>query len=305
MNGDLPEDSHLRRYRDIIPEWSRFVAASTTAPPDVLRTNTLYVTGEELQTRLERRGVALRSLPWEDLFSTSESGLGRSLEHWLGWFYLQEATQTLPVVALDPRPGEAVLDLCAAPGGKTSQIAARMENCGLLVANEPSGRRHPALLANLNRLGVLNCTVTAYRGESFPGRERFDRILVDAPCSAEGTLRKDPSMRTGATPKTIERLARLQRRLLIRAFDLLRPGGVLVYSTCTFAPEENEAAVAALLEARDAAVEPVVLPVRGAPGITTWDDSSYPDDVSRCVRIYPHHIDSGGGFVARVVRRGA
>lgn len=302
MNGSLPDDSRLHRYREIITDWPSFSAAAATPSPDVLRTNTLLASPGRVRDRLEAAGFPLRSLPWEELFSCSQPGLGRTLEHWLGWFYLQEATQTLPVCALDPQPGESILDLCAAPGGKTSQIAARMRNRGLLVANEPSGRRHPALLANLNRLGILNAVVTAYRGESFPGKERFDRILVDAPCSAEGTLRKDTTMRLGASPSTIDRLARLQRRLLQRAFDLLRPGGVLVYSTCTFAPEENEARVAALLETRDARVEPVSLPVSGAPGIPRWCGTEFPEEVTHCVRLYPHHLDSGGGFLARLVK---
>jgi len=214
-------------------------------------------------------------------------------------FYVQEAVQVLPVRLLDPQPGERVLDLCAAPGGKCTQIAALMRNKGLLVANEPNGRRQQALLANLNRLGVLNATVTGYRGEMFPLQVRFDRVLVDAPCSGEGTLRKKESPGTGASPGTIRRLSAIQRRLILHGYDLLRPGGTLVYSTCTFAPEENEAVVSTLLTERDAEIEPVTLPFPASPGLNAWQGLTFPEEVTGCVRIYPQHLDSGGGFIAR------
>lgn len=131
-------------------------------------------------------------------------------------------------------------------------------------------------------------------------KTRFDRILVDAPCSAEGTLRKEPSLRGGASESAIVRLSRLQRRLILRAYDLLVPGGVLVYSTCTFAPEENEETIVHLLKERDAILEPITLAIPSSPGVTRWAESVYSDVVSRSVRIYPHHIDSGGGFIARI-----
>jgi len=298
----LPSDSTLHRYASIIPDWDAFVNAALTPLPAVLRVNTLLAEPEDVVERLARRGFHLTPLPWGGLYQCAAPGLGRTLEHWAGCFYLQEAAQTLPPLALDPQPGETVLDLCASPGGKASQMAALMENRGTLVVNEPIARRQPALLANLNRLGVLNSVVTAYRGESFPGSGCFDRVLVDAPCSGEGTLRKDSSMRRGASAATIHRLAALQRRLIVRAFDLVRPGGTLVYSTCTFAPEENEAVIASLLEVRKATVERAALPTSTSAGLTTWDGATLPEELAGCARVYPHQGDSGGGFLARVCR---
>jgi len=252
---------------------------------------------------MQAAGFDVTPFDWDDTILRTEQPVGRSIEHWLGLFYIQEATQTAPARVLAPQPGERVLDLCAAPGGKTVQLAASMENRGALVANEPSGRRQPALLSNINRLGVLNALITDYRGESFPMQEAFDRVLVDAPCSGEGTLRKDASVWQGARPSTIQRLSRIQARLLIRAFDLLRPGGTLVYSTCTFAPEENEAIVTELLRARDeASILPVPLPFPVAAGITEWEGTEFHPAVTGCVRIYPHHLNSGGGFLAHVRR---
>jgi len=290
------------RYRSIIDDWDAFLAAAQTPLPHVVRANTLKIEPSVLQQRLVAAGIEAISHTWnKDLFEMTEPP-GRRIEHWLGLYYAQEAVQTLPVLALDPQPGETVLDLCAAPGGKATFIAARMQNRGTLVANEPSGRRQMSLLANINRLGVLNTMVTAYQGENFPMGTKFDRVLVDAPCSAEGTLRKEPSLQNGASMGTIARLARLQKRLIVRAFDLLSPGGVLVYSTCTFAPEENEAVVAHLLRERAANILPVELPIESSMGLTGWADEPFPEEIQHCVRVYPHHLNSGGGFVARVAR---
>lgn len=302
MNHGRAPTASSDRYRAIVPDWKRFVEFSSLPLPCVIRANTLRIDAEALCSRLVAKGITVERVPWEPTLFRVHPSVGNILEHWLGLYYVQEAVQALPVLVLDPRPGETNLDLCAAPGGKCTHIAARMGNRGCLIANEPSGRRQQALLANLNRIGVLNTTLTGYRGESFPLLPRFDRILADVPCSAEGTLRKVSSVRGGASLFTILRLARLQRRLLIRAYDLLRPGGVLVYSTCTFAPEENEAVVADLLRERDARLVPVSLPVPGEAGLTKWHNSTFPSQLRHCVRIYPHHMDSGGGFIARIER---
>ncbi|MBU0595784.1 RsmB/NOP family class I SAM-dependent RNA methyltransferase [Candidatus Bipolaricaulota bacterium] len=293
----------LERYRSIIADWDAFAAACERPLPTVLRANTLRIDPGTLEQRLRRQGIEAERSSWHDLLFTVDRPVGNSIEHWLGLFYVQEAVQVLPVLALAPQSGETVLDLCAAPGGKTTQLAARMENRGTLIANEPSGRRQMALLANINRLGLLNTLITSYRGESFPLHSSFDRVLLDAPCSAEGTLRKERSVIDGATPQTVQRLSRLQKHLILRAFNLLRPGGTLVYSTCTFDPEENESVVAHLLCERDARLLSVDLPIPVHPGLTAWDGEEFPDELRHARRIYPQDLDSGGGFLARIERR--
>jgi len=293
----------LARYREIIPAWDEFIAACTRPLPLAIRVNTLRATPQEVRSRLTSKGFLLSPISWaDDLFLVDTARVSKTIEHWLGMFYIQETVQTLPVRILDPQSGETILDMAAAPGGKCTHIASCMHNRGPLIANEPVGKRQPSLMANINRLGVLNATVTSYRGESFPMHTRFDRVLLDAPCSAEGTVRKEPSLRDGATESTIARLSRLQRRLILRSYNLLRPGGVLVYSTCTFAPEENEATISYLLSESDALLEPIILPFDAEPGVRSWNGEEYAPEVSRCVRIYPHHIDSGGGFIARIRR---
>lgn len=296
------QTNNLLRYRSIVEDWDAFSEVIQTPLPPVVRANTLKTSAAALCRRFVEGGISHTQFPWnEDLFELTEPP-GRRIEHWLGLYYVQEAVQTLPVLALDPRPGDTAIDLCAAPGGKATHIAAFMQNQGTLVANEPNGRRQMSLLANINRLGVLNTMVTAYQGENFPLQTTFDRVLVDAPCSAEGTLRKEPSLQFGASKAMIDRLARLQKRLIVRGFDLLAPGGVLVYSTCTFAPEENEAVVAHLLAEREAHLMPSQLPVDGSPGLTHWHSERYPEVMQHCLRVYPHHLNSGGGFLARITR---
>jgi len=300
---ETPLDSHLQqRYGSIIDDWDSFARVAQSPLPYVVRANTLKIDPTALHKRLLASGIAAIAHDWSDeLFELAEPP-GKRIEHWLGLYYVQEAVQTLPVRALDPQPGEMVLDLCAAPGGKATFIAALMQNQGTLVANEPNGRRQMSLLANINRLGVLNTLMPAYQGENFPMSAKFDRVLVDAPCSAEGTLRKESSLQNGASIGSITRLARLQKRLIVRAFDLLTSGGILVYSTCTFAPEENEAVVAHLLQERSAQVLPWDAPIHACPGLPGWLDECFPQQIQRCVRVYPHHLNSGGGFVARISR---
>jgi NOL1/NOP2/sun family putative RNA methylase len=293
----------LDRYRPFIAEWDEVAAACARPLPTDARINPLRSSLESLTDRLGRRGIVIEPSAWDPCAIRASHPIGRTLEHWLGLFYLQERVQATPVLALDPRPGERVLDLCAAPGGKTVDIATRMHNVGLVVANEPNGRRQQSLLTNVNRLGVWNVTVTEYRGQDFPHAMSFDRVLVDAPCSAEGTLRKQSSLRDGAALPAIRRLARIQEMLIVRAFDLLRVGGVLVYSTCTFAPEENEAVVSHLLARRDAHVTSFHPPFSHSTGLERWNGASFETGTGLCVRIYPHHLDSGGGFVARIERR--
>ena len=145
----------MERYRDIIPDWKAFWQAIHTPLPTVIRTNTLRISPEALRGRLQAKVFSLSPLSWEETCFQVEGDIpiGNTLEHWLGYYYVQEVSQLLPVTALGPRPGERILDLCAAPGGKATQIAQYMEDQGMLVANEPSPKRLRALLANLYRLG--------------------------------------------------------------------------------------------------------------------------------------------------------
>ena len=219
-----------------------------------IRANTLKCSAEELRTWGASKGWMLEPVPWcpEAFFvdrENREEALGKDLLHILGHFYMQEAASMLPVALLDPKPGERVLDMSAAPGSKTTQIAARMQNSGVLIGNDVQEKRIWSLLTNLQRSGVINAVVTRKVGQWFAGNmtEVFDRVLCDAPCTAQGTVRKDSDALKYCSDDNIGKMARLQRELLESAVHACKVGGRIVYSTCTLTPEENEDVVLSVL----------------------------------------------------------
>ena len=229
-------------------------------------------------------------VPWEPegFYYDPQTRPGLHVYHEAGVYYLQEASAMAPVALLDPKPGERVCDLCAAPGGKTTQIAGRMLGRGFLVCNEINPKRAKILSRNIERMGVANALVTNEHPQTlasrFPGF--FDRVLVDAPCSGEGMFRKEEAAVTDWSQETVQMCARRQREILDSAARLVRPGGRLVYSTCTFAPEEDEETVAAFLEAHpEFTPEPVE-----APWFVPGENASY--------RMWPHKLLGEGHFAA-------
>ena len=233
-------------------------------------------------------------VPWEPegFYYDPQTRPGLHVYHEAGVYYLQEASAMAPVALLDPKPGERVCDLCAAPGGKTTQIAGRMLGQGFLVCNEINPKRAKILSRNIERMGVANALVTNEHPETlasrFPGF--FDRVLVDAPCSGEGMFRKEEAAVTDWSQETVQMCARRQREILDSAARLVSPGGRLVYSTCTFAPEEDEETLAAFLETHpEFAPEPV-----GAPWFVPGENASY--------RMWPHKL-LGEGHFAAVLRK--
>jgi 16S rRNA (cytosine1407-C5)-methyltransferase len=218
-------------------------------------------------------------------------------------FYLQSLSSMLAVQALDPQPGERILDLCAAPGSKTSQTAARMNNTGSVTAVEAVRGRFYQLRSVLRLLGVENVQCLCMDGRRFAARgELFDRVLVDAPCSSEGRFRHD-NAKTFAywSLRKIKEMAKKQRGLLLNAGRQVRPGGVLVYSTCTFAPEENEAVVNWFLKKSEGifTVEPVSFTNIGVyPALTSWEGKTFDSQVQHCMRILPGE-KTEGFFIAK------
>src|SRR3989338_5207053 len=210
--------------------------------PKVLRVNTLRITAKELIPRLEKKGVQLKRLPvtrngFEIIKSTFS--LGAITEYLLGHYYIQEAAAQIPVEVLDPKPSDVVLDACAAPGGKTTQIAAAMENQGTIIAYDLKEHRIPSLLMNLERCGIKNTTV--FQDDVVQAGRlglKFDKILLDAPCS--GNYLSEPGWFDKRDEQGIESSVNIQRRLLKSALDFLVQGGTLVYSICSLEPEEGE-----------------------------------------------------------------
>ena len=269
---------------------------------------------EEYLHALERpRAVALRfnplkvenvptlqfvgaGVPWEPMgyYYDPAARPGLHPYHEAGVYYLQEASAMSAVALLDPQPGERVCDLCAAPGGKTTQIAGRMRGEGFLLCNEWSPKRAKILSQNIERMGVANALVTNEAvdrlAKQLPGF--FDRVLIDAPCSGEGMFRKEEAAVTDWSEETVAMCARRQAEILDAGACLVRPGGRLVYSTCTFAPAENEEAVAAFLE-RNPDFEPEALE---APWFTQVGIGQF--------RLWPHKLLGEGHFVAVLRKQG-
>jgi NOL1/NOP2/sun family putative RNA methylase len=300
----------LGRYRDLVGEWGEFADACARPLPVVVWENPfrrhlieqLAPDGGGLEGLLTGRGYRLEPIDWHPGAWRVE-GLdkpGFTLEFQLGMMHVQEEVSLAPPLVLDAQPGERVLDLCAAPGGKTVGISVRMNNLGTLVANDIRPHRLRALRSTCERLGALNVVVTPIDGTRYPLEAGpFDRILLDVPCSCEGNVRDTPTA-AGRGSGVLEGRSGLQATLLGRAWKLLRPGGVLVYATCTFAPEENEVVLDYVL-GEDARVVPFEIPgLRADPGVDYWGGKALREDVRNLARFWPHLNDTGGFTIARI-----
>jgi len=307
-----PKPLFLERMKELLgKDFDSYLEILKKEPVRSLRCNTLKISPESLKKRLEEKGWKIK-IPFEDfpeiMIVDSDlfpGELGRALEHVLGYYYIQEIASMLPVLILNPKPNEKVLDLCAAPGSKTTQIGARMENSGILIANEVKFGRLKILSSNLERCGVINAIITRKDGialcKKFEKQDYFfDKILLDAPCSGEGTIRSVPKGLEMWNAKTIENLSKLQKSLIASAISILKPKGELVYSTCTHAPEENEEVIDFALRNFYVKVEKINLPVKNRQGITNWKEKSYSLNVKLSCRIYPQDADTEGFFIAKL-----
>lgn len=295
----------LESYRSFIDDWDAFQEAIHRAEPTTLRTNTVRIDRETLADRLRRQGFEVEAVPHQPAFLLVKEqpfAVSDTLEHWSGLFYIQQAATGWAAPLLAPEPGERVLDLCSAPGGKTTHLAELMEGRGSVVCADVNEGRIRALLGNIYRLGHANIMTLAGDGRHFPVGATFDRVMVDVPCSAEGTLRKRGGVLPGQSRKWVKQVTRAQEKLLRRAVELTRPGGSLLYVTCTFGPEENEAVLTRVLADTPLEVDPLKLPVDHAPGLTGHEGEAFDPRLAGAVRIYPHHLDSGGLFICRLTR---
>jgi NOL1/NOP2/sun family putative RNA methylase len=295
------------RYREIIPNFSAFQETLGQPVPVHLRVNRLKIEPQRLVQMLEEQGVYLQRVTntYDTLFLAPDvERPGKLLEYFLGYVHTQALSSCLACIALCPKPRSYVLDMCASPGGKTSHLAQLMENTGLIVANEPYPNRHVILNHTLSRMGVLNTVATAYRAEVFPLKQRYDYVLADVPCSGEGTFRMTSKRSNYTEREGKARLPELQKRILLRAFDLLKEKGQLIYSTCTYNPDENESVVDFLLNNRDAELLSTDLDIQHERGLSEWEEGAYDRRMHRAVRFYPHQLNSVGFFMARIGRRG-
>ena len=292
----LPQEFTERMRESLGSEADAFFASYDSPRAYGLRRNPLKMEKELFETQMP---FVLEKVSWaaEGYYYEETERPGRHPFHEMGLYYIQEPSAMCVVEVADPKPGEYVLDLCAAPGGKSTQIAGRMAGEGLLVCNEIVPNRAKILSQNIERLGIRNAVVLNHAPQELEARFTvfFDRIVVDAPCSGEGMFHKEEAALTEWSPENVVMCADRQKEILASAVKMLRPGGVLVYSTCTFAPAEDEEMVAWLLaEYPDLELVPIDTK---ALGISEGD-------LPGTGRIWPHRQRGEGHFVARLKKRG-
>jgi NOL1/NOP2/sun family putative RNA methylase len=294
---------------------NRFFEVAKTQGKKSIRVNTLKISPDDLMKRLKDRGWKVLQ-PFQEfpeiiiINSILDPGeLGKTKEHILGYYYVQEITSMMPILALNPKPNDLMLDLCAAPGSKTSQAAAQMKNMGNIIANDLNIGRIAILSANLERIGITNTIITRHDGLDLCKKLKnigfkFNKILVDAPCSGEGNVRCSPRTYLEWSEGLLNRLSNKQKKLASAALDLLQIGGEMIYSTCTHSPEENEIVVQYLLDNFNIEIEPINLPLKTRPGISEWKGQTFNPDIRNAVRIYHHDNDLEGFFLCKITKLG-
>lgn len=289
-------------------EAMEFFEANEIARPITIRTNTLKTRRRDLAQTLVNRGVNLQPIgSWTKVglqVFDSQVPIGATPEYLAGQYILQAASSFLPVMALDPQENERILDMAAAPGGKTTYISAFMKNTGCVFANDANKARTKSLIANIHRLGCKNTIVCNYDAREFPKViGGFDRILLDAPCSGTGVIAKDESVKVSRTEKDFIQIPHLQKQLLLSAIDSVdansATGGIIVYSTCSIAVEENEAVVDYALRKRpNVKLVDTGLQI-GKEGFTSYRGKHYNSKISLTRRYYPHTYNVDGFYVAK------
>lgn len=294
----------IERYSKLT-DWEDFKKYSLSFLRRSIRINTLMGSVKEIKEGIEAKGWKLEPIPWcKEGFWIEHPvrrDVGNLLEHHLGKIYVQEAASMIPPLVLNPKPGEIVLDMAAAPGSKTTQMGIMMENKGLIVANDNKGIRMQSLGINVQRSGLTNVLISLMTGKRFY-QFQFDKILLDAPCSGTGTIRKSLKTIRIWNPGTIVSLSRQQKELIQRAFENLKPGGEMVYSTCSVEPEEDEGVVDFLLKTFETA-EIVKIKVPGlkvSPAVLEFNGVKYDPRVKHCLRIWPQDNDTEGFFVCKI-----
>ena len=292
----------LNRYEQLLGSSARELVKAKVKKQS-LRVNTLKIDPSLLISRLEKQGVKLKKIPYLDngyIIIESKFSLGSTPEYLQGYYYLQESASQLPVTILNPLPNELILDMCAAPGGKTTQIAAMMQNTGTIIALDTANKRLSSLKNNLERLGVKNTIV--YKKDARFARDlklSFDKILLDAPCS--GNFANDDNWFLSKTIDGIKERARLQKELLKEAIGVLKVNGILIYSTCSLEPEENELNINWLINKFKDKIRIEELNIDiGVPGITNIFGTELNPEVKKSRRFWPHLTHTQGFFICKI-----
>ncbi len=298
----LPEQFVVRMQQMLKDEYTQFEKSYEKEEFHALRLNPLKNKSGDAHTFQEWMPWQLRQVPWCDtgFYYNSEDRPGKHLYHEAGAYYIQEPSAMTPATFLDVKPGQRVLDLCAAPGGKSSQIAGMMQGEGILFSNEIHPARAAILSENMERMGVKNVIVvnetSGHLAEFF--QNYFHRIMVDAPCSGEGMFRKNEEAKVEWSEENVQLCAERQDEILDNAYTMLMPGGRMVYSTCTFAPAENEGSISRFLKRHtDMYLVPVAKTPEMSDGVAEWAEENV-EGMEHTIRLWPHKLDGEGHYVA-------
>lgn len=286
-----------------LSELKKYLEASDVERPVTIRTNTLKTRRKDLAQVLINLGINVDPIEWSKeglIVYDSPVPIGATATYLAGHYILQGAGSLLPVMALQPQCNEKILDLSAAPGGKTTHIAQMMKNSGVIFANDISKERSRAVSANCHRLGVINTIISYKDGRQFPKiMKGFDRVLLDAPCTGTGVAIKDPSVKAGKDLKDVKRCSHLQKELLLAAIDCCKPKGTIVYSTCSILVEENEAVIEYAMKKRGIKVVDTGLDF-GRAGFKKYCQYRFHPSMTLTRRFYPHTHNTDGFFVAKL-----
>ncbi len=301
----LPVAFEEKMKRLLKDEYEAYLASYQLPKYQGIRINTLKVSLDKWQQMSPFK--TLKPVPWckEGFYYDAHEKPGKHPYYFAGLYYIQEPSAMSPGAYLPIEPGDRVLDLCAAPGGKSTQLAARMKQEGVLVSNDISASRVKALLKNLENFGNRNGIVTSETSERLAGKwpGYFDKILIDAPCSGEGMFRKNESATKSWEAYGVQHCASLQRMILEDAVTLLKSDGMILYSTCTFSPEENEGMIDEFLKKHPdfkvVPLEPVGGIMHGRPDFIDADET-----LTGALRLWPHHLEGEGHFVCLLQRTG-
>ena len=280
------------------------INAFNRQPRETIRVNTLKTTPEKLKVLLGKKGFRLKPTQFDYAFHVDSSqtriGLGNTHEYLQGFYYIQSLASMVPVHLLYPEPGDNILDMCAAPGSKTTQIGQFLNQEGIIIAVDNKESRIKSLSSNVKRMGINNCIIFPYDSSQLRPflKSTFipDKILLDAPCTGSGIIRVDPTLKKAKNDLNINRMVRIQKKLLKTAIEILKPGGLLMYSTCSFHYQENEGVIADALK-NNRNIE-IIEPNEdfGHPGFDNIDNKIFGIELLKTRRVYPNRDDLDAFF---------
>lgn len=265
-----------------------------------IRANILKIDSEKLYERLKEK-FDIKRIPWYENGFFVKGEIAKSIEYYLGYYHIQEASSMLPPLVIEAEKNDRIVDLCAAPGSKTTQMAMHMENGGIIIANDVNIKRIRALVHNIQKSGVMNCIVTNYDGRYFwKSGFKANKILLDAPCTASGKIIKNKKIIEKWNYKRILKMSRLQKKLMEGAYRCLEKGGTIVYSTCSLEPEENEEVIDYAVNSFNLEMERIdIKGIKIRRGIKEWNGRKY-EDMDKVIRIWPHDNLTEGFFICKL-----